>query len=207
MIIYLHGLNSSSRSNKAMLLRAALAPETFVAPDYPAHRPDKAVAQLSGLLSELCRRGPPPALVGSSMGGFYGQYLSRQRPVAHLFMINPALRPWQLLSAYADTPMVTASGETYQLSAEIIESTRAYGVDNPCDGDDDGVPTTLFLDQDDEVIDYRVARDIYRGCGRVLVYAGGNHAFAHMPRAIDIMRATLRGDDGPPAGGENATAV
>ena len=207
MIIYLHGLNSSSHSNKAMLLRTALASETFFAPDYPAHRPDKAVAQLTVLLSELSRRGPPPVLVGSSMGGFYGQYLARQQPVAHLFMINPALRPWQLLSGYADTPMVTASGETYRLSAEIIESTRAYGIDNPCDGHDDGMPTTLFLDQGDEVIDYRVAQDIYRRCGRVLVYAGGNHAFAHMPQAIDLIRTTLRGGDGSPAGGEEATAV
>lgn len=192
MIVYLHGLNGSSGSHKARLLRAALAPETVIVPDYPAHRPAQAVAKLTALFSELCRRGPPPVLVGSSMGGFYGQYLSRLWPIAHLFMINPALRPWELLSAFAETPMVTAAGERYWLTAEIIESTRAYAVEDPCDGDDDGVPTTLFLDQADEVIDYRVARDIYRGCGRVLVYAGGDHGFAHMPQAIDILRATLR---------------
>lgn len=129
------------------------------------------------------------------MGGFYGQYLARQLPVAHLFMINPALRPWELLTDYADAPMTTAAGETYQLTAELIESTRAYGIENPCDGDDDGVPTTLFLDQGDEVIDYRIARDIYRRCGRVMIYSGGDHAFAHMPQAIDVIRATLNKGD------------
>lgn len=195
MVIYLHGLNSSSRSNKAMLLRAALAPAAFIAPDYPAHRPHEALAQLSVQLRKLSRAAPPPVLVGSSMGGFYGQYLARQLPVAHLFMINPALRPWELLTSYAEAPMTTAAGETYQLTAEVIESTRAYGIDNPCDGDDDGVPTTLFLDQGDEVIDYRIARDLYRRCGRVLVYAGGDHAFAHMPQAIDVIRGTLNGGD------------
>ena len=197
MIVYLHGLNSSSQSHKAALLREALATEKLLAPDYPAHKPNEAVATLTAQMQELTKKGAAPMLIGSSMGAFYGQYLARQFPVSHLFMINPALRPWELLPTFLDVPMTTASGETYRLSADVIESTRAYGIEHPCEDDDDGVPTTLFLDQGDEVIDYRIAEAMYRDCGRLLLYAGGDHAFQHMEHAIGIIRDTLHGrDDG-----------
>ena len=197
MIVYLHGLNSSSQSHKAALLREALAPEQLLAPDYPAHRPNEAVAELTAQMQKLTGQGGVPMLIGSSMGAFYGQFLARQFPVSHLFMINPALKPWELLPSFVDVPMTTANGEAYRLSADVIESTRAYGMERPCEGEDDGVPTTLFLDQGDEVIDYRIAEALYRDCGRLLLYPGGDHAFQHMEEAVDIIRDTLNDrDDG-----------
>ncbi len=128
-----------------------------------------------------------PAVVGSSMGGFYGQYLARRFPMKHLFMINPALRPWVLLSEFVGQTMTTADGDAYPITRELVESTRRYGIADP----GDGVATTLFLDKGDEVIDYRVAESIYRTCGRVIVYEGGDHAFQHVDEAIAIIRESL----------------
>jgi predicted esterase YcpF (UPF0227 family) len=51
------------------------------------------------------------------------------------------------------------------------------------------VPTTVFLDEGDEVIDYRIAESIYRDCGQVMVFAGGDHAFRHMDRVIEALQA------------------
>jgi pimeloyl-ACP methyl ester carboxylesterase len=108
----------------------------------------------SGSVAFFTELGPRrPAVVGSSMGGFYGQWLARRFTFSHLFLINPALTPWELCSHRIGETMTTARGETYQITAELIERTRAYDVPDPCDG----VPTTLFLDRGDEVIDYRVA--------------------------------------------------
>jgi len=191
MLVYLHGLNSSSQSHKAQVLREALAPLPVLAPDYPAHQADAAIAVLTGLFRELTEAGAAPAVVGSSMGGFYGQYLARRFPVSHLFMINPALTPWDLLPDYAGETMTTARGETYTLTAEGIAHTRAFGIAAPCEGDDDGVPTTLFLDRNDEVIDYRVAERLYQDCGRLWIYDGGDHAFQHLDEAIGVIRRTL----------------
>ncbi|MCF7990599.1 MAG: alpha/beta fold hydrolase [Thiohalocapsa sp.] len=198
MIVYLHGLNSSGGSLKARRLREALAPAPVLSPDYRPHRPAAGVAELTAGLRHSCAGGAAPLLVGSSMGGFYGQFLARFLPVRHLFLINPALKPWDLLPAFVDQPMTTAAGEHYRLSAPDIEETRAFGLDTPCDGDDDGVPTTLFLDAGDEVIDYRTAQSMYRACGRVHVYPGGDHAFQHMDEAIDVIRAVLGGREEPP---------
>lgn len=194
-LIYLHGLNSSGCSQKALALGERLAPIPVLAPSYPPHRPDAAIGQLSALFRGLTGE-PAPLVVGSSMGGFYGQYLVRRFPVAHLFLINPALRPWELLAPYRGSSMTTADGEPYTLTGDRIQATRHYRIDDPCDG----VPTTVFLDAADEVIDYRIAAGIYRPCGRVLTFPGGDHAFAHLDAAIAEIRSrfrTLAGDGEP----------
>jgi predicted esterase YcpF (UPF0227 family) len=121
------------------------------------------------------------------MGGFYGQWLARRFSFSHLFMINPALAPWELFSAYIGETMTNADGETYRITAELIESTRSYGIADPCDG----VPTTLFLERGDEVIDYRHAERLYRYCGRLMIWDGGDHAFQHLHEATEIIRGVV----------------
>jgi predicted esterase YcpF (UPF0227 family) len=188
MLIYLHGLNSSSLSYKAGVLRERLSPITVVSPSYPAHRPEAAVEQLSDRFRELASKGPL-AVIGSSMGAFYGQFLARRFLVEHLFMINPALQPWTLLPQFEGQTLTTAAGETYRVTKELVVRTRGYEVKDPCDG----VPTTLFLDTGDAVIDYRIAESIYRDCGRLLVFQGGDHTFQHLDEAIVVIRDQLAG--------------
>jgi predicted esterase YcpF (UPF0227 family) len=186
LLIYLHGLNSSSRSYKAGLLQEVLAPTRVLAPSYPAHRPDAAVATLRQFFSTIDARSPP-VVVGSSMGGFYGQYLARCVAFEHLFLINPALAPWSLLEEYEGQTQTTARGEDYLIDRSLIESTRKYGIDAPCDG----VPTTLFLEKGDEVIDYRIAEAMYARCGRLMVFDGGDHGFRHLEEAVAVIREIL----------------
>ncbi len=185
MLIYLHGLNSSSRSAKATALRERLGSHRVLAPDYPAHRPNEAVAQLTRFFSGI--GNPTPAVIGSSMGGFYGQYLARRFPLSHLFLINPALTPWDLFRDHVGETYCTSAGEAYEVTGPLIESTRPFGIDDPCDG----VPTTLFLDRGDEVIDYRIAEELYRRCGRLMIWDGGDHAFQHLDEAIEVIREHL----------------
>jgi len=188
MILYLHGLNSAGSSHKGRLLREGLAPIPVDCPTYPVQLADQAVAKLNGVvqqaLVESTRRKQPLLLVGSSMGGFYGQYLARQHPVDQLVMINPALRPWDLLRQVVGWQYNEALDERYYLSEAMVEATRRYGIDRV----DDGVPTTLLLDQGDELIDWRIAAAIYQGIGTTHSFSGGSHAFEHMPEAIGIIR-------------------
>lgn len=190
-LIYLHGLNSSSRSHKASVLRERLAPFPVEAIDYPAHRPSEAIACLSAALAARASAADwaPPVVIGSSMGGFYGQYLARRFSVSHLFMINPALTPWTFLTDVLGETLCTADGERYPVTADLIASLRHYGIDDPCDG----IPTTLFLDRGDEVIDPRIAERLYGRCGRLLIWEGGDHAFQHLDAAIEVIRAHLEG--------------
>jgi predicted esterase YcpF (UPF0227 family) len=190
VLVYLHGLNSSGRSHKVGVLRRALAPRPVLAPDYPAHDPTAAVAIL---VAWFARLPTPPAgdpgliLVGSSMGGFYGQYLARRLHVAHLYLINPALTPWDLFPPYLGETMTTAQGEDYTVTVELIEATRPFGIADPCDG----VPTSLFLDAGDEVIDPAIALRIYRDCGDVRLFPDGDHAFSHLDALVTSIQEFL----------------
>ena len=192
MLVYLHGLNSSGRSQKAGALRRALAPRPVLAPDYPAHRPEEAVARLLAWFARLPT--PPPGdpgliLVGGSLGGFYGQYLARRLPVDHLYLINPALTPWDLFQTYLGQVMTTGQGESYTVTPDLAEATRPFGIPDPCDG----LPTTLFLDAGDEVIDPGIARCLYGDCGDVRLYPGGDHAFQHLDDAAGCIRQRIGG--------------
>jgi predicted esterase YcpF (UPF0227 family) len=189
-LVYLHGLNSSGGSIKADTIRRTLAPRRILTPSYPAHRPADAVAQLGQLLTRIAGSGSVrPVLIGSSMGGFYGQFLARRFTLAHLFLINPALRPWELLPQFVGEEMTTALGERYRLTQETVEATRRYAVAAPCDG---AVATTVFLDRGDEIIDYRIAQGMYRDCADVRAYAGGDHGFQHLDEAVRVIRLKLR---------------
>jgi predicted esterase YcpF (UPF0227 family) len=188
MIIYLHGLNSAGSSAKAAVLRKALRPIEVLSPTYPVQQADEAVARLSELiqnkLPEMSRINQPIILVGSSMGGFYGQYLARRFAVDHLVMINPALEPWELLRQVAGWQYNEALNERYYLSQEMIAATRRYAIDKV----DDGVPTSLLLDQGDELIDWRIASSIYSGVAQIHCFKDGNHAFGHMREAVVIIQ-------------------
>lgn len=187
MILYLHGLNSGSASYKATVLRKALNPVPVLSPTYPAHRPERAVIGLTALIKDLIEEHPQLMIVGSSMGGFYGQYLARQfrESVYRLVLINPALRPWELLAEHAGEQRNCITGETYMLGPGHIEQTRQYAIADI----DDGILTTLLLDKGDEVIDHRIAIEVYRDASELFVFEGGDHGFQHMNEAIAIIRA------------------
>lgn len=187
MILYLHGLNSAGTSHKAAQLRERLAPIPVLSPTYPAHQPLQAVQQLSRELQtqvlQASRNHQPLLLVGSSMGGFYGQYLARQFSIDHLVMINPALRPWELLKQVVGWQYNQALDEGYYLSEEVAVATRQYAIQDV----NDGVATSLLLDKADELIDWRIADSIYTGIGEIHAFAGGSHAFEHMDEAVEIL--------------------
>ncbi len=183
MILYLHGLNSSGASAKAVRLREGLPSVEVLSPTYPAHRPNDAVAELERLLGGL----DPSRLVvvGSSMGGFYGQYLAGRFPFGHLVLINPALTPWSLLPDHLGEQYNSATGERYQLTAEMAEKTRLYDGAPPRHR----APTTLLIDRGDELIDWRIAQGLYAGRGELRLFEGGSHAFDHMAEATPLIGA------------------
>ncbi len=189
MILYLHGLNSTANSGKAAVLRERLVSIPVLSSTYPAHQPVQAVEQLSRELEtrtrEAARDNQPLLLVGSSMGGFYGQYLARRFPLDHLVMINPALRPWELLKQEVGWQYNEALNEHYYLSEEMLAATRRFAIEDVADG----VPTTLLLDQGDELIDWRIAASIYAGSGDIHGYPGGSHSFEHMDEAVRLIRS------------------
>ncbi len=186
MIIYLHGLNSAGSSAKATWLREHLPDVTVLSPTYPAHNAMTAPAALRAFIAQARAAHPGDArllLVGSSLGGFWAQYLAPQLG-AGMVLINPALRPDESLRRFCGPQRNEATGERYELTPEQVHAMARYRLArcNP------RVQTLVLLDAADEVIDYRLAEDFYRGCGTTFVYPGGSHRFEHLPEALPAIR-------------------
>lgn len=186
MIVYLHGLNSAGSSNKATWLRQQLAPVPVLAPTYPAHRAEAAVAALRAYLARARREAPDDQkllLVGSSLGGFYAPYLAPEFH-AGIVLINPSVDADETLTALIGPQRNEATGEEYVLTREQVRALAPFRLAR-CQSQ---TPTLVLLDQGDEVIDYRVAEAFYHGCGQTLVYPGGSHRFDHLPEAMPVIR-------------------
>jgi len=191
VIVYLHGFSSGAASAKAEFFRTALAPLPLVAPDYPSQRPHAAVQSIRDCIDAAMRQHGARrlTLMGSSLGGYYAQYLGAHlAEVERVVLINPALQPQHTLARFIgrNTNMVT--GEVFEFSRRDFETLADYDLAPAASP----APTLVLLDAGDEVIDYRFAAERYSRSGRVVVYPGGSHRFEHLQPAVSEIRAFLK---------------
>lgn len=179
MLIYIHGFNSSPASAKAQLVKARMAAAgrgaEFAAPALP-HSP----AQAAALLDALAMRHPGAALVGSSLGGYYATWLAEKHGL-RAALLNPAVRPYELLSAHVGAQQNLYTGERYEFTAQHVEELRALEVAAI-------TPARYLLvaATGDEVLDYRSAVARYRGC-RQIVIEGGDHGLSDFADPADAV--------------------
>jgi predicted esterase YcpF (UPF0227 family) len=177
MLIYIHGFNSSPASAKAGVLKARLEAlgrgAEFIAPALP-HGPAEAAQQLDALAA----RHPGAALIGSSLGGYYATYLA-ERHALKAVLLNPAVRPYDLLRGFLGAQQNLYTGERYEFTARHVDELRALEV--PAVTPDRYL---LVVATGDEVLDYRAAVARYRGC-RQIVIEGGDHGLSDFAAHVD----------------------
>ena len=181
MLIYIHGFNSSARSFKAGLLhermmRRGLGAD-YACPDL-AHRPRQAMARLEALIA-----GSPRAatvLVGSSLGGFYATWLAEKYRLKAV-LVNPAVRPYELLQDYLGPQKNLYTGVEYELTERHLAELRELEVPSI-------TPEhyLLMVQTGDEVLDYRQAVEKYRGAQQIVI-EGGDHGFSTFAAYLDTV--------------------
>lgn len=183
MIIYLHGFNSTGNSAKGQYLKDHLPDIPVLTPTYH-YDPEVTVKFLEQLVEETLQKSQHLTIIGSSLGGFYAQYLAHRYRVKSV-LINPALMPLETLHDYLGENTNFYSGETYILTQTHLDALLTLDIPDPCI---ESVPTLLLLDKGDELLDYRVAVNRYQDCADVIIFEGGDHQFQHMPEALSKIR-------------------
>jgi hypothetical protein len=178
-LVYIHGFNSSPASFKARVLQAALAQRapavTFLAPALP-HAP----AVAASLLDELVAAHPGALLVGSSLGGYYATWLAERHDLRAV-LLNPAVRPYDLLAGHLGTQTNLYTGEKYEFTLAHVAELRALEVATL-------MPQRylLLVETGDEVLDYRQAVARYVGA-RQQVIEGGDHGLSDFSQHLDAV--------------------
>lgn len=170
-------------SFKAGLLRERMAASglgnEYACPEL-AHRPRKAIAQIEALIANE----PPEttALVGSSLGGFYASWLAEKYGLRTV-LLNPAVRPYELLSDYLGPQKNLYTNAEYEFTAQHLAELREF---------ETGIITPrhylLLVQTGDEVLDYRHAVEKYRGVRQVVI-KGGDHGFSNFADYLDMVLA------------------
>ena len=181
MIVYLHGFNSLGWGNKSKTIAKNYDGEVF-APDYPAHDPDKAITFLQQYLSALKQKNLDTneiLLVGSSMGGFYANWLA-QTYGYKCVLINPSITPWVTLTQYIGENSKFESNEKYTFTKEMLAASKTYAFDP---ANTRKVSRLVLLDKGDELLDYRETENLFKHIAKIITYENGDHRFAHMEEA------------------------
>lgn len=190
MLLYLHGFESSPDSLKIIQTREfinshqtgspALVNQKFqfLAPQQPSR-----MAAIRQVLDELVATQPPTAVMGSSLGGFWTHYvISQLHKRGHTqvrgVLINPAVQPYNWMPEETVERVHPYTQEVYPLDASdrqvLIEAEQSFTAH---------AELLVLLQAGDERLDYRLARDYYRG-QRMIVEQGGDHSFVDFPRYL-----------------------
>lgn len=185
VLFYIHGFASSPASWKAQALQRVfqqqLAPQRLHVPALP-FSPAEAIGLLESQIKPLlAQKHLQVGLIGSSLGGYYALYLA-QRYGLNAVLINPALRPFDLLENYLGENHNVHTGEAFVFEPRHIDELKRFDVEH-IDRPD---AFLLLVQTGDEVLDYRQALAKLPHSPTVL-QQGGSHGFDHFEEQIPML--------------------
>jgi hypothetical protein len=184
ILLYLHGFNSSNLSEKAQVMRQYVqlhkANIEVVCPQLPCY-PEDTQNFLIDLMEQYahCTIG----VVGSSLGGYLATWLHQNYGIKAV-LVNPAVKPYELLQDYLGKQTNPYTQDVYYLEPKHMGELEALAVPTLQD------PQRIWLLQQkgDEVLDYRQAVEKYKDCHQT-VEEGGNHSFVNFQHyCVNIVR-------------------
>lgn len=192
LLVYLHGFRSSPDSNKARITHQ-YAESRGLGGDllmpYLREGPRASIRQLESLVAG--RDSRRLGFFGSSLGGFYATVMAEKLGCPAV-LINPAVRPSNYWHQYLGTFSNFYSGDTHQVTPEHVRELEELAPEELGDRQ----RYLVFLQRDDEVLNYRDALKLY-GPERCVVRDTGSHAYEdfveELPAAFDFLLSRITG--------------
>lgn len=178
LLLYIHGFNSSPLSHKANVMREYCASQhpdiKVVIPRLPCF-PQQAAQHLLDIVNQY-KDDYQIGLIGSSLGGYLSMWLNAQFAFKAV-VVNPAVKPYELLTDYLGEQENPYTQERYRLETQHIEQLKQ--LDTP----KIATPSDFWLLQqtDDEVLDYQQAVTHFSGAKQT-IEPGGDHSFVGFER-------------------------
>ncbi|APD88805.1 esterase YqiA [Alteromonas mediterranea] len=188
-ILYLHGFLSSPKSVKAQATKAYFEQNHS---DVSLHIPELSnfPSKVEGQLLDLIESTPALLddglkLIGSSMGGYLSTFLLEQFG-GKAVLINPAVRPYELLQSFIGTHENPYSKEQFEIvegDIGVIKALEAESIN-------DQARYKVLLQTEDETLDYRLAAEKYAQ-SHLVIEEGGDHSFVgyenHLPAIAEFL--------------------
>ena len=178
LLLYIHGFNSSPLSHKAQVMTCFCEEHRpdikVIVPKLPSY-PQEAAQHLIQIV-EKYKADYHIGLVGSSLGGYLSTWLHKTYGF-NAVVVNPAVKPYELLADYLGSQVNPYTGEEYVLEEKHMAELSALQVKSI------DSPNCLWLLQQegDEVLDYRQAVEKYSGCKQT-IEKEGDHSFVDFER-------------------------
>jgi len=172
LILYIHGFRTTVESHKAQILKEYYHLDNIFIADHSLI-PAEAIQDLENIIEEK----NITAIIASSLGGYYATYLSEKYNLKTA-LINPSVTPYKTLEKCLGENE-RQDGLKFILTQEHLNTLEQLKVENPTLEN-----YFLFLQKGDEVLDYQIANEFYKGC-KLVIEEGGNHRFKGFGRFFD----------------------
>ncbi len=176
-VLYLHGFHSSPSSAKITIFQEYINQHckhiNLIAPQLPC-KPK----QVLDLLEQLLEKYEFSAVIGSSLGGYLATFIHNKVNIPAV-VINPAVKPFELLHDYLGEQIHPITGQQYELTEQdMVDLKSLYQAQIK-------TPKKVWLLQQekDEVLDHREALERYKDCN-ITFELGGDHSFVGFDRFV-----------------------
>ena len=192
LLLYVHGFISSSQSEKAVAVGRLLKDQNrgidYFSPSL-SNYPGEAFEYLNQLILTEKKAGRESiGLIGSSLGGYYATMLA-ERHQLRAVLINPAIRPHELIESKLGEHTNMYTGEQFTLDLSHLQQLVDMEI-CPLQRPEN---YWLMVQTGDESLDYRKATVYYKNSPQ-LIEQGGNHRFEnfeqHLPEVLSFLDLT-----------------
>jgi hypothetical protein len=100
--------------------------------------------------------------------------------------VNPAIKPYELLTDYLGEQVNPYTDEVYQVSTDHIQQLKTIEPVAPPPNSSQKNNYLVMVQMGDEVLNYQEAVDKYKNC-QLIVQEGGDHSFTDFEQSLPMV--------------------